>query len=89
VDAPFPQPAVRPEPSPPPPPVATEPKPAAGDDWRDELDPDDEEDAEVAGGAGWPEARLRDGEHVLDPGVAKSVRHEAETLRRAADRRLR
>ncbi|GAB4008738.1 hypothetical protein [Nocardioides ultimimeridianus] len=70
-----------PEPAPAAPPVATEPKPADIDDWHDELDEADEADE----GDEIP-APADDDRPLLDPSVAKAVRHESETMRRAAER---
>ncbi|HWU20350.1 MAG TPA: hypothetical protein VN088_02420 [Nocardioides sp.] len=67
-----------PEPAPAAPPVATEPKPADIDDWQDELDDADDEVP--------PPAQPDDDRPLLDPSVAKAVRHESETMRRAAER---
>lgn len=70
---------VPPEPAPAAPPVATEPKPADIDDWRDELDEADDDELQAP-------ARPDDDRPLLDPSVAKAVRHESETMRRAAER---
>ncbi|GAB2980952.1 hypothetical protein [Nocardioides montaniterrae] len=79
---PAPQPDVRRAGVPTPPPVATEPKPADVDDWHDEMDDLDElDDAEEL-----PRAPIDPDVPLIDPGAAKAVRSESETLRRAAER---
>lgn len=72
-----------PEPAPTPEPTFTEPKASDIDDWQDELDDLDDLD-EADEGLAVPEPD--DDTPLLDPSVAKAVRHESETMRRAADR---
>jgi hypothetical protein len=58
------------------PPVMTEPHVDAGDDWRDEIGPDeDETDA----------GPQRDTEPLMDPSLTKAVKSGSETLQRAAE----
>jgi hypothetical protein len=73
-----------PEPTPTPEPSFTEPKPSDIDDWEEEAAEAlgggvDDEDLDVV-----PEPD--DDTPLLDPSVAKAVRHEAQTMSRAAER---
>lgn len=74
-------------------PVTTEPKPMASDDWEEELMEElaDEYGGDADAGAegslfGDRPAEPDVDQPVLDPAVAKGVRKESETMRRAAER---
>jgi hypothetical protein len=76
-------------------PSTTEPKAASrdaahhgrgsepSDDWHDELE--DGPDVGINPATGQPNARQGDDEPLIDPSVAKAIRSEAETMKKASD----
>ncbi len=53
------------------------------DDWRDEIEGGP--DVGINPATGQPHSRQGDDEPLVDPSVAKSIRSEAETMRKASD----